>query len=122
MSDISLAVDDGARRMTYAEPAEARAISLSSARRLVLRHRWPRQRGNDGVVRVIVPLTALAKSAETAGFHVTATDPTTSHATDTVSPPAVTTTDPMTVIAIDILSQAVEMLREDLGMENSVEE
>jgi len=28
----------------------------------------------------------------------------------------------MTVIAIDILSQAVEMLREDLGMENSVEE
>jgi len=44
VSDISLAVDDGARRMTYAELAEARAISLSSARRLVLRHRWPRQR------------------------------------------------------------------------------
>jgi len=117
-SDISLAVDDGARRMTYAELAEVRGISLSSARRLVLRHRWPRQRGNDGVVRVIVPLTALAKSAETAGFHVTATDPTTSHATDAVSPPAVTTTDPMTVIAIDILSQAVEMLREDLGIAN----
>ena len=70
------------------------------------------------MVRVIVPLTALAKSAETAGFHVTATDPTTSHATDAVSPPAVTTTDPMTVIAIDILSQAVEMLREDLGIAN----
>ena len=63
-SDISLAVGDGARRMTYVDLAEARGISLSSARRLVLRHRWPRQRGNDGVVRVIVPLTALAKSAE----------------------------------------------------------
>ena len=58
-SDISLAVGDGARRMTYAEIAEARGISLPSARRLVLRHRWLRQTGNDGVVRVTVPLTAL---------------------------------------------------------------
>jgi len=51
-SDISLAVGDGARRMTYVELAEGREISLPSARRLVLRHRWPRQRGNDGIVRV----------------------------------------------------------------------
>ena len=46
------------------------------------------------------------------------TDLATSHATDSASPPTVTTTDPMTVIAIDILSQAVEMLREDLGIAN----
>ena len=117
-SDIGLAVGDGARRMTYVELAEAREISLPSARRLVLRHRWPRQRGNDGIVRVIVPLTALTKAAETADFRVTATDPTTSHAADTVTPPAVATTDPMTVIAIDTLSQAVEFLHEDLGIAN----
>jgi hypothetical protein len=30
-SDITLAVGDGARRMTYAELAQARAISLASA-------------------------------------------------------------------------------------------
>jgi hypothetical protein len=35
-SDISLAVGGGARRMTYAEPAGVRWISLPSARRLVL--------------------------------------------------------------------------------------
>ena len=104
-SDITLAVGDGARRMTYAEIAAARGISLPSSRRLVLRHRWPRQRGNDGVVRVTVPLTALAKSAESAGLHVTVTDP--------VSAPTVTVTDPMTVIAT-----AVEMLRQDLGIAN----
>ena len=33
-SDISLAVGDGARRMTYAELASARSISLELARRL----------------------------------------------------------------------------------------
>lgn len=62
-SDISLAVGDGARRMTYAELATVRGISLASARRLVLRHHWPRQTGNDSVVRVTVPLEALNKPA-----------------------------------------------------------
>ena len=32
-SDITLAVGDGARRMTYADLAQARSISLASARR-----------------------------------------------------------------------------------------
>ena len=58
-ADLSLAVGDGARRMTYAELAQARAISLASARRLARRHHWPRQAGNDGIVRVIVPLGHL---------------------------------------------------------------
>ena len=58
-SDISLAVGDGARRMTYAELAQARAISLASARRLARRHHWHRQVGNDGIVRVTVPLGQL---------------------------------------------------------------
>ena len=140
-SDISLAVGDGARRMTYAELAAVRGISLPSARRFVLRHRWPRQTGNDGVVRVTVPLTALGKSPETEDFcdtttpgFVTTTDRVTpvsvSHVTDAMTvervsttdataAAAVTTTDPLTVIAIQTLSQAVEMLREDLGVANS---
>jgi len=56
-SDISLAVGDGARRMTYAELAAVRGTSQASAERLVRRRGWPRQVGNDGVVRVLVPLT-----------------------------------------------------------------
>jgi hypothetical protein len=57
-SDISLAVGDGARRMTYAEIADIRRTSIPSAMRLVRRKHWPRQTGNDGVVRVLVPLSA----------------------------------------------------------------
>jgi len=57
-SDISLAVGDGARRMTYAELADIRRISVASAMRLVRRKNWPRQTGNDGVVRILVPLPA----------------------------------------------------------------
>ena len=53
-SDISLAVGDGARRMTYAELAAVRGTSQASAERLVRRRGWPRQVGNDGVVRVLV--------------------------------------------------------------------
>jgi hypothetical protein len=114
-SDISLAVGDGARRMTYAELAAVRGISLPSARRLVLRHHWPRQTGNDGVVRVTVPLTALAKAAETGGFHDTVTAAPLSHPTDPVTLARDTTTDPMTVA----LSRAVDSLREQLDRERS---
>ena len=60
-SDITLLVGDGARRMTYAELATVRGISALSAERLVRRHKWPRQTGNDGVVRVLVPLTEARK-------------------------------------------------------------
>jgi hypothetical protein len=60
-SDISLAVGDGARRMTYAELAAVRGISALSAERLVRRKHWPRQAGNDGVIRVLVPLAEARK-------------------------------------------------------------
>jgi hypothetical protein len=42
--------------MTYAELGMARGISAKSAERLVQRRRWPRQIGNDGIARVLVPL------------------------------------------------------------------
>jgi hypothetical protein len=54
-SDISLAVGDGARRMTYAELAAVRGTSQASAERLVRRRHWPRQTGNDGVVGCLSP-------------------------------------------------------------------
>src|SRR3954465_4026126 len=42
-------------RMTYAELAAVRGISLDAARRLVLRKRWSKQIGNDGLTRALVP-------------------------------------------------------------------
>jgi hypothetical protein len=133
-SDISLAVGDGARRMTYAELAAVRGISLPSARRLVLRRHWPRQVGNDGFVRVTVPLdearpptrvttttpttsdpadptTALGKDAVSAPFADTTTPEPVSHATDP------TTVAPDTVTAA--LTRALDSLREQLAIANS---
>ena len=56
MDDIRPVIgDDDRRSMTYAEIATARGISAKSAERLVRRRRWPKQPGNDGAVRVLVP-------------------------------------------------------------------
>jgi hypothetical protein len=46
---------DDSRWMTFAELAAARGIGRVSAERLVRRHKWRRQPGNDGRVRVLVP-------------------------------------------------------------------
>jgi hypothetical protein len=48
------ASDDG-KWLTYQQLAEIRRISKPSAIRLVMRHRWRRQRDNERVVRVLVP-------------------------------------------------------------------
>jgi len=85
---------------------------------LVLRHDWPRQTGNDGIARVTVPLTALARCAETTAFRVTTTALAMSHAIDTVSPPAVATTDPGPDPMTVTLSLAVDSLREQLAIAN----
>jgi hypothetical protein len=91
-SDITLAVGDGSRRMSYAALAEARGISVLAARQLTRRHRWHKQVGNDGFVVVSVPLSALEnpqkpdKSADTASRHRVATADTASDAaSDTAS-------------------------------------
>lgn len=52
--DITPVVRADVRRLTYAELAAVRGISRASAERLVRRKRWPRQVGNDGVVRVTI--------------------------------------------------------------------
>ena len=50
------------RWTTYAELAEARGIKPAGAVRLVQRRKWLRQPGNDGSVRVAVPILELRPS------------------------------------------------------------
>jgi hypothetical protein len=47
------------RWLTYAELATLRGIKRVGAVRLVQRHKWRRQAGNDGLARVLVPHDAL---------------------------------------------------------------
>ena len=47
-------------RVTYVELARARGITVAAARRLTQRHKWPKQIGNDGFTRVVVPTSMLA--------------------------------------------------------------
>jgi hypothetical protein len=131
--NISLAVGDGSRRMTYAELAEARGISLASARRLARRHQWPRQVGNDGVVRVIVPLGQVRtgprptaeKAAETSGFAGLGqayagpprTDPGPAYATEGTRPTPAADGPGTGPGPNDPLAQAIETLREQLARE-----
>jgi hypothetical protein len=122
-SDISLAVGDGARRMTYAELAQARSISVASARRLVRRHAWARQVGNDGVMRILVPLgqlrtvpgSNLERPAETADFAGLGQVQDLSDGTDPRTAESGPRTGPGTA---DPLARAVEALREQLGIAN----
>src|SRR3954453_16186658 len=54
-------------RITYAELARARGVSMAAARRLAQRHRWPKQVGNDGLSHVLVPTIYLVPSENDAG-------------------------------------------------------
>jgi len=72
---------DPVRIMTYDEIATERRISVTSARRFVLRHRWAKVPGNDGRVRVSVPVTAAvalptspAPAVPTTGGHAVGPD------------------------------------------------
>ena len=46
-------------RVTYAELAKARGVSIAAARKLALRHRWPKQVGNDGLAHVLIPASFM---------------------------------------------------------------
>jgi hypothetical protein len=59
---------DGMRWLSYAELADARRISKRSAIRLTFRHRWQRQKGNDGTVRVAVPMSELERRSDTSAL------------------------------------------------------
>jgi hypothetical protein len=49
-------VGDDVKWLSYGELGRARGISTASAIRLVFRRKWRRQDGNDGTVRVAVPI------------------------------------------------------------------
>jgi hypothetical protein len=62
-------VDDSSgtgRWLTYDELAALRGIKRIGAVRLVQRHKWRRQAGNDGLARVLVPPDALEPVRRTA--------------------------------------------------------
>src|SRR3954468_7243179 len=54
-------MSDETVRLTYAELAKARGITPAAAKRMAMRHRWPKQIGNDGLSRVSVPASALVR-------------------------------------------------------------
>jgi len=93
-SDITLAVGDGACHMIYDELAQARGIRLASARS--------------------VPRAISRNSAETPDFSDAGPAEPASHGTTPTPVVNGPKTDPLTAIAIQTLSQAVEMLREDV--------
>src|SRR4051812_45127947 len=54
-------MSDETVRLMYTELARARGITQAAAKRMALRHRWPKQVGNDGLSRVSVPASALVR-------------------------------------------------------------
>ena len=58
--------ESGARWMTYRELAAALSISLPAAEARVRRGKWRKQEGNDGALRVSVPLDVLLPPPATA--------------------------------------------------------
>lgn len=64
MGDVTgVVMGDGQTRwLTYRELAIALRINAASARRLVARNKqWPRRPGNDGLVRISVPIEKLPR-------------------------------------------------------------
>lgn len=50
--------------LTYRELADRLGVKLESARKNVLRKKWQRVTGNDGTVRILVPLDAIPQSED----------------------------------------------------------
>ena len=59
-------VGDDVKWLSYGELGQARGISTASAIRLVFRRKWRRQDGNDGTVRVAVPIDEANPQTEVA--------------------------------------------------------
>jgi hypothetical protein len=59
-------VGDDFKWLSYGELGQARGISTASAIRLAFRRKWRRQDGNDGTVRVAVPVDEAKPQGEAA--------------------------------------------------------
>jgi hypothetical protein len=53
-------MDDDVQMMTYADAAKALRVQVDSIKRRARNRRWRREKGNDGLIRVGIPLDALA--------------------------------------------------------------
>jgi hypothetical protein len=105
------------RWLTYDELAALRGIDRTSARRLTTRLKWPRRPGNDGTVRILVPVRHLRPPRRTADTPAsTAAD----IATAPAVMPAVTNQTPADLSAVIVpLKTAIDVLREQLAAANA---
>jgi hypothetical protein len=98
---------------TYAELAARLGIAVASAKTLVRRHRWQKIKGNDGCVRVLVPLDYFKDDSRHDSSHVS------SHESSHVSPHESVTDSrqsaPGTVEAIAALERHVARLEADMA-------
>jgi len=106
-ADASADETTDGRWLSYAELANLRGIDHHSARRLVSRQRWRRQKDNHGVVRIYVPPEHLGHRRR----HREAS------ADTSAGTPAVRSADISTVIKP--LEDAIAALREQLAEANS---
>jgi chromosome segregation ATPase len=107
--------EDG-RWMTFTELADFRGIDRQSARRLASRQKWRRQKDNQGIVRVYVPLTLVERRAASADMSADV-----SADTSADMPGAISTLESATADmsrAINTLEVAISALREQLDQSN----
>lgn len=55
---------DEVRMLTYSEAAEIFGVKLESAKRRARNRRWKREKGNDGLTRIAVPVSVLPDTSE----------------------------------------------------------
>jgi hypothetical protein len=94
--------------MSYNEIASAFSITVASAKTLTRRRRWEKRLGNDGCVRVHVPLDYLQESRQVSP-HVSGPDSPHGSVTDGAQPAA------GTVEAIAALERHVARLEADMS-------
>jgi len=95
---------DDAIRLTYAELAEVRGISLASARRMVHRHKWPKHIGNYGLSRITIPAEFATRFADNDATNDAIDDAPNgdiTDATDDVTPGGIRKAAPLRVVALD---------------------
>ena len=96
------------RLLTYAELADALGITAASAKRLAIRRRWPKQPGNDGRSRVLVPVERLLVEG------TPATGDSTSDDTAVVTNEIINDVTGDRLIVITTLTRHIERLEQDL--------
>jgi len=115
------------RWLSYSELARIRGTSRESATRIVRKHHWPKRPGNDGTVRVSVPVSflearrrdppAVPPAGQADDFRDPPAVPPAGQADDFRDPPADSAGDPLAVPrsdSADISRAALDVLREQL--------